>query len=86
MAGWEEWLQGQASTLVDRWSAKEFKGTPPYNGDVQAQLRLAQLGEGGYYIEGQAGTTSQVTGMSTETKVLLGAAVAAVLLVVVLKD
>lgn len=84
MAGWEEWLQQQGTTLFDRWSAKEFQ--PQGGQDIQGQLRLAQLGEGGYYLEGQAGTATRAAGMSTETKVMLGVAALAVVLVVVLKD
>lgn len=84
MGDWGEWLQQQGSTLVDRWSAREFG--PQQTGDIQGRLQLGALGEQGYYIEGQAGLASKPAGMSTETKVLLGLGVVVVLLVVVSKD
>lgn len=84
MANWEDWLQQQGSDLLGKWSSKEFQQTP--DAGVQGSLKLGQLGEGGYYLEGQAGATRvpQAASMSTETKVMIGVG-ALVLLFVVMR-
>jgi hypothetical protein len=77
MATWEEWFQNQAAKLVDT------KTTQPY--ELQ-RLRLEQLGQMGYYTEGQTGTVPRpgtIAGMTTGTLLLIGGAV---MLFVFMKD
>jgi hypothetical protein len=45
---WEESLQSWGSTIIDKWSSKEF--TQDY--ELQ-RLRLQALGQTGLYTEGQ---------------------------------
>lgn len=78
---WSEWVQGVSSGLINKWG--DAKYVKPY--EVQ-QMQLAALGEGGYYREGQPGTTGAVTqgaATSTTTVLLVGAAV---LVMLMMKD
>jgi hypothetical protein len=81
MATWEEWIQDIGGKVIG--SAAEAKYAQPY--EIQ-RLRLEQLGQMGYYTEGQAGTLrapGTVAGMPAGTLLLIGGAV---LLFMFMKD
>lgn len=73
MATWEEWIQNVGGSLIDKAATAEY--SQPY--EIQ-RLRLEQLGQMGYYTEGQAGTlqkTGTVAGIPNSTLLLIGGAV-----------
>jgi hypothetical protein len=73
MATWEEWIQNVGGNLIDKAATAEY--SQPY--EIQ-RLRLEQLGQMGYYTEGQPGTLPRagtVAGLPTSTLLLIGGAV-----------
>lgn len=79
-SSWETWIQGIGSKVIG--SAADAKYSQPY--DIQ-KLQLQQLGQYGFYAEGQPGAMRFGTmgGISSGTLLLLGAGLLAVML---LKD
>lgn len=83
MADFGDWLQEQAGTVIGKWSDKQFaQHMTPID-----TLKQGRLGDTGYYLEGQPGVTKQAgADTSKNTMMLIGGAVALLVLVMVLKD
>jgi hypothetical protein len=81
MATWQEVAQDWGGKILD--AAIDYKVTQPY--EVQ-KLQLQALGDFGYYIEGQPGTTQRITAAPVQIPTSLLLIGAAVVLIVLLKD
>lgn len=64
---WSEWIQNIGGNLIDKAATARF--VQPY--ELQ-KLELEALGQGGYYREGQAGTSNdRAAGQGINPTVLL---------------
>lgn len=78
-SSWETWIQGIGNKIADV-AAADKAGDQNY--ELQ-KLKLQQLGQYGYYTEGQLAMRNGAMGIPTGTLLLLGAGLLAVML---LKD
>lgn len=73
---WETWIQDVSKNVIGAYTNATY--SQPY--ELQ-KLKMQQLGQMGYYSEGQAGTMTGMSGINPSMLLLLGGVVLAVMLI-----